>query len=254
MPTTMIEVPTPDGPCATEVVTPDGAGPWPVVVLCYDAGGHRPAMTAIAERIAGGGYLVATPDLFHRTGGPGVLLPPGTPITLAAIRDIFADPPRRARFFSEIYGPALDYRNLATTVGALLDHLAGRADVRGPVGTTGYCMGGNASFRIATLLGDRIAATAAFHPGGLVTDQPDSPHLRCAAIRSRLLVAGAIEDFTAATQATLVAALEAAGVVHTVEIYPARHGFAVADSGVFDEACGERHHAALAALFAATLG
>lgn len=255
MATTTIEIATTDGTCSTEIVTPDGAGPWPAVILCCDAGGHRPAMTELAERIAGDGYLVATPDLYHRSGPPSALFPPGTEPSLVAIRAVFADPHRRARFMTEFYAPALAYDHLRTTIGAVLDHLAGRADVRGKVGTTGYCMGGNASVRIATLFGERIAATAAFHPGHLVTDQPDSPHLRCGAIRSRVLVAGASDDptFSDEVKATLVAALTAAGVAHTVETYPAKHGFAVRDSDVYDPACGERHHAALTSLFAATL-
>ncbi|HVV82402.1 MAG TPA: dienelactone hydrolase family protein [Kofleriaceae bacterium] len=255
MPTTNLDLATPDGPCPTEVVTPDGDGPWPVVLLCHDAAGARPSMTEIATRIAADGHLVAIPDLFHRSGSPSALLPKDVPIDIAAIRAIFADPERRARFQRDYYLPALDYGNLHRTVAAVLDHLAGRDDVTGKVGTTGYCMGGNASFRIATVLGDRITTTACFHPGGLVTDQPDSPHLRCGEIRSRVLVAGAANDanFSDAARATLDAALTAAGVEHTVEVYPGRHGFAVRDHDVFDEACAERHFLALHDLFAATL-
>jgi carboxymethylenebutenolidase len=255
MPVTTFDLATADGPCSTEIVAPDGAGPWPAVILCHDAGGARPAMTAIAERIARSGYLVATPDLFHRSGSPSVLLPPTEGLTLDAIRAVFADPARRARFMAEFYAPALAYEHLRTTIGALLDALAARADVTGKVGTTGYCMGGNASFRIATICGDRIAATATFHAGWLATDQPDSPHLRCAAIRSRVLVAGASDDasFNDDAKAALVAALAAAGVEHTVETYPGRHGFAVGDHDVHDPACAERHHAELDALYAATL-
>ena len=251
----MIDVATKDGRCGTEIVTPEGAGPWPAVVLCYDAGGHRKAMTEIAQQIAAGGYLVATPDLYHRSGSPGSLLPPGTAITITAMRAMFAEPAKHARWVSDFYLPVLDYDNLRSTVGAVLDVLADREDVTGKVGTTGYCMGGNASFRIATVLGDRLAATAAFHPGGLVTDQPDSPHLRCATIRARVLVAGASEDrgYTAEHQAALIEALAAAEVEATVATYPAKHGFAVRDNDSYDPACAERHHAALSALFAATL-
>ena len=66
MTTSTIELATPDGPCTTEVVTPDGAGPWPAVIVFFDAGGLRPAQTRIAERIARDGYVVLQPDLFHR--------------------------------------------------------------------------------------------------------------------------------------------------------------------------------------------
>jgi carboxymethylenebutenolidase len=137
----------------------------------------------------------------------------------------------------------------------VLDHLAARPDVTGKVGTTGYCMGGNISLRIATLFGDRIAATASFHGGGLVTAAPDSPHLRAAAIRSRVYVAAASEDETFNDEArrTLEAALTEAGVEHTIEVYPGRHGFAVTDNPTHDAACAARHFAALESFYAATL-
>ena len=42
---------------------------------------------------------------------------------------------------------------------------------------------------------DRIAAAAAFHPGHLVTDAPDSPHLLAPKMRGvKLYVAAAVED------------------------------------------------------------
>lgn len=41
---------------------------------------------------------------------------------------------------------------------------------------------------------DRIVATASYHGGRLATDDPDSPHLLAPKIRSRVYVAGAIED------------------------------------------------------------
>ena len=45
----------------------------------------------------------------------------------------------------------------------------------------------------------------------------------------------------------------AAGVEHTVEIWPGHHGFAVPDQPVYDEALSERHWAALQTLYAAQL-
>jgi carboxymethylenebutenolidase len=42
-------------------------------------------------------------------------------------------------------------------------------------------------------------------------------------------------------------------VQHTVETYPAHHGFAVRDNPSFDVPAAERHYAALESLFASTL-
>src|SRR5580704_3225938 len=251
MTTSTIELTTPDGPCTTEVVTPEGRGPWPAVIVFFDAGGLRPAQTRIAERIAKGGYLVLQPDLFHRA-------PPLTqllcgPVTLAAMGKVFQDPALRGKFMGGYYMPALAYENLTKTIGAVLEHVAARPDVRGRIGTTGYCMGGNASVRAATIFGDRIAATAAFHPGGLVTDQPDSPHTRVGAIKSRVYIGPATGDLPAEAEATLRAKLDAARVKYQIEHYDAKHGYAVDDAEVYDPAAAGRHYAALAKLYRETL-
>jgi len=101
--------------------------------------------------------------------------------------------------------------------------------------------------------GDRIAATAAFHPGGLVTDQPDSPHGRVRAIKSRVYLGPAIGDLPPDAEATLRAKLDAAHVRYQIEHYDANHGYAVDDSEAYNEAAAEKHYAALDALFAAAL-
>jgi carboxymethylenebutenolidase len=249
--TTHIQIATPDGPCTVEVAQPAGTGPWPAVIVFFDAAGLRPAQTKIAERIAAAGYVVFQPDLFHRSPPLSTLL--GGEVTLGAIHKVFQDPEMRGKFMAGYMLPALDYGNLEKTVGALLDHIGGHKDVRGGVGTTGYCMGGNASFRTATIFGTRIAATAAFHPGGLVTDQPDSPHLRAKTIKSRVYLGPATGDLPAEAEAKLRAELDAGGVRFEIEHYDAKHGYAVSDSPMYDAAAEARHYAALERLYRETL-
>jgi carboxymethylenebutenolidase len=251
MTTSMLTLATPDGPCTTEVVTPEGTGPWPAVIVFFDAAGLRPAQTRIAERIAASGYVVVQPDLFHRSPPISGLL--AEPVTLAAMMKIFQDPEQRARFAANYYLPALSYVNLESTIGAVLEHIAKRPDVRGGVGTTGYCMGGNASMRTATIFGDRIAATAALHPGGLVTDQPDSPHLRVSQIKSHVYLGPAIGDLPAEAEAKLRAELDAGHVRYTIEHYEAKHGYAVDDAEAYERAAANRHYAALDKLYRETL-
>ena len=245
-----MNVETPKGPCPTEVLTPEGSGPWPAVILCFDAGGPRPALSEIGARVAKMGCLVAIPDFYHRVGRLSDLLPSG-----GSFFDLFKNPELRKQWMTTFYATALDYDVLREDVGALLAALRARPDFRGGIGTTGYCMGGNLSLRIATVFGDAIAATASFHGGGLVTAAPDSPHLRVGGIKSRVYVAGAIEDplFSDAAKQTLAQALDAAHVVNIVETYPAKHGFVVSDNGSYDAAAAARHDVALEALFGATL-
>jgi carboxymethylenebutenolidase len=107
--------------------------------------------------------------------------------------------------------------------------------------------------RAATIFGDRIAATAAFHPGGLVTDQPDSPHLRARSIKSRVYLGPAIGDLAPEAEAKLRAELDAGHVRYEIEQYDAKHGYAVDDAEVYDRAAADRHYAALDQLFRETL-
>jgi carboxymethylenebutenolidase len=255
MPQSIVELPGAAGVCKTQLFTPEGAGPWPAVILAFDAGGQRASMSAIAERIAKWGYLVAIPDLYYRVGSIYDLVPADAPHTFQSVIALIRDPERRGKWQSTYAAAATSYDNLKTDIGALLDLLSARPDVHPGVGVTGYCMGGNISLRIAALFGGRIAAAASFHGGGLVTPAPDSVHLRAAQIKASVYVAGASEDagFTDEIKATLTAALSAAGVTNTVETYAGKHGFAVVDNPVFDPPSAERHYAALKKFFAETL-
>ncbi|MGC2343379.1 MAG: dienelactone hydrolase family protein, partial [Mycobacterium sp.] len=122
-------------------------------------------------------------------------------------------------------------------------------------GTTGYCMGGRASFIVAGRLPGRVAAAASFHGGGLVTDGADSPHLRADQIQAAVYVGGAENDgsFTADHAEQLEKALTAAGVKHTIETYAAAHGYAVPDNRSYDADAAERHWTATREFFGAKL-
>ncbi len=133
MPRTDVTIPTADGECAATLHTPDGAGPWPAVILFPDAGGVRDTFLGMADRLAGLGYATLLPDVYYRYGG-------FEPFDMATV---FSDPDQRKRL-GEMVGSLTNDRIVADA-GAFLDFLAGRPEVAGDgVGTTGYCMGGRA--------------------------------------------------------------------------------------------------------------
>src|SRR5215471_12880423 len=64
-----VNISTDDGDCRTSVFTPDaGAGPWPGAIFFMDGLGIRPALFAMAQRLADAGYVVLLPDLYYRVG------------------------------------------------------------------------------------------------------------------------------------------------------------------------------------------
>ena len=106
-------------------------------------------------------------------------------------------------------------------------------------------------------LGLKIAAVALFHGGRLaVAGDPSSPHLSAERVKTATVyVAGAKDDdsFTAGQAELLERALTDAGVDHTLEFYPARHGFAVPDNPAYDTQADARHWEALHELCQARL-
>lgn len=240
-----VRITTPDGTCPASLHVPDGDGPWPGVVLFPDAGGLRDTKRVMADRLADMGYVALVPDVYYREGD----------WTAFDVDTLFSDPGELARLSG--YMGALTRERIVADAGSYLDFLLARPEVAGSAaGTTGYCMGGRFSLVTAAAHPDRIAAAASFHGGRIaVEDDPESPHLAAGRITATVYVAGAQDDahFTPEQADLLDSALTEAGVRHTVEFYPAQHGFAVPDNSTYDVAAEERHWRALEALYGSTL-
>ena len=244
MPSVSASVTTPDGTCPVTLHTPEGSGPWPGVVMYVDAGGVRDTMHEMAQTLADQGYAVLLPDVYYRHGD-------WAPFDM---QTVFGDPEQRTRLMTMVVSVTPDM--IAADAGAFFDFLDSRPEVTGSrFGVFGYCMGGRTSVIVAGRQPDRVAAAGSFHGGGLVTDDPNSPHLLADKMKATVYVAGAENDgsFTTEHAETLDKALTAAGVEHMVEFYPAGHGFAVPDNPPYDKSAADRHWAALERLFGASL-
>jgi carboxymethylenebutenolidase len=241
MPTISDAITTADGTCPVTLFTPDGAGPWPGVVMYPDAGGVRPALREMAGRLASLGYAVLLPDVYYRNGT-------WAPFDMKAV---FGDDAERRRLFAMM--KAITPEVMAADAASFFDYLAGRPEVAGDrFGTTGYCMGGRTSLIVAGRVADRVAAAMSFHGGGLAAENdPDSPHLLADRMRAAVYVGGAANDasYTQEQSELLDAALTAAGVEHIIEWYPAEHGYAVPDTAAYDPAAAEKHWDAMATFF-----
>ena len=244
MPRITDTVTTADGSCPVSLHTPDGEGPWPGIVMYPDAGGARTTVRAMADQLAAYGYAVLVPDVYYREGD-------WEPFTMATV---FSDDAERKRLFRMMSDVTPE--RMASDATAFFDYLSSRTEVSGETfGTTGYCMGGRTSLVVAGRVPERVAAAMSFHGGGLASDDPGSPHLLADKIRAAVYVGAARNDrsFTTENGETLEKALTAAGVEHTIEWYPAEHGFAVPDNGPYDEAAAARHWEATESFFGAHL-
>jgi carboxymethylenebutenolidase len=236
-----VQIPAPDGRSNGTLHVPDGDGPWPGVLVFPDAGGARETFRRMGDRLASMGYVALIPDIYYRAGQ-------WAPFDAATL---FTDKDERARLSA--LTQVLTNDRIIADADAYADFLLARPGVSGSaIGTIGYCLGGRMSLIAAGGLGRKVAAAASFHGGRLaVADDPSSPHLLADRITAAVYVAGAKDDssFTTAQARLLEGALTSAGVGHTLEFYPARHGFAVPDNPTYDAEAESRHWEALDAFY-----
>lgn len=242
---TAVEIPTADGQSNGTLHVPDGAGPWPGVVVFPDAGGARETFRDMGDRVASMGYVALVPDVYYRSAG-------WEPFKMETV---FTDEGERGRLFG-LMG-TLSRERIISDAGSYIDFLLARDEVTGSaVGTTGYCMGGRMSIITAGEHPDKVGAAASFHGGKIaVPGDPESPHLAAPRMRAKVYVAGAKDDdsYTVDEAKLLEDALTEAGVDHQLEIYPAHHGFAVPDNPTYDQAAEARHWDALSNLYGSAL-
>ncbi|MDP1632357.1 MAG: dienelactone hydrolase family protein [Caulobacter sp.] len=237
-----VRVTTTDGVADAALYHPEGRGPWPAVLLWPDIISLRPTFREMGRRLAAEGYVVLVPNLYYRVKR--------APVVESGFN--WADPEDRAKI--------VPLRASVTPEGTDSDAIAflafldaqPQADKTKKAGVQGYCMGGPLSFRTAAAVSDRIAAVASFHGGGLVTDQPDSPHLLLPKTKAEYLICVADNDDKAdpTVKDRLAAAMKAAGRTARIEVYAgASHGWCVRGSAVYDEPAAEKAWAELLAFY-----
>ncbi len=171
----IIDAATSDGEMAVLVKQPAEGGDRPTVVIFHDGPGIRTATHEFMRKLAGAGYRVITPDLYHRQGRLlGV-----EPEQMAADRDTYG--PMMMGWLRSVTDEGIqqDFDDALAAVGV-------GEDTR--VGVIGFCMGAKAVARAMVRLPHRIAAGAMWHPSFLADDTPNSPHLSAGDIASPLYI------------------------------------------------------------------
>ncbi|MDR7251493.1 carboxymethylenebutenolidase [Nocardioides sp. BE266] len=246
MPT--ISLTLPDGDAEAYLAPAPGGEPAPGVLFVIDAIGLRPRIEEMADRIASWGYTVLAPNVFFRDGSAADVAP----------QVDLREPGNREEFMGEAMGRVkrLTPDLLARDLPAYLAALRARPEVAGEeVGVTGYCMGARIALRAAGV-DPAVVAVGGWHGGGLVTDDPDSPHHALATARASLAFGHADNDRSMPPEAVaaLGAAIEEAGLTAVNEVFPGPHGYSMSDTAMYDEESTERHFASLRTLLDRTLG
>jgi carboxymethylenebutenolidase len=232
-----VTIKTADGTCDAYFVHP-ASGTAPGVLLWPDIFGLRPAMKTMAKRLAENGYSVVVVNPFYRTKkAPTADQGAATPIqSLMPLAQGLSETTHMAD---------------AKAFVAWLDQQPSVAKNR-KVGTQGYCMGGPIAFRTAAAVPDRVGAVASFHGGGLVTTQPNSPHVQASKTKAQFLIAIAANDDQRAPtdKDVLKKTFEDAKLPAEIEVYTgAAHGWCPPDSGVYNEPQAEKAWSRLLELY-----
>ena len=250
---TNVEIKTPDGTCDAAFIHPK-TGSHPGVLIWPDAFGLRPSMREMGKRLAAEGYSVLVPNPFYRVSK--------APFTDASSFN-FQDPADRAKLtplMASVNAPGNAEKDAAAYVSFL--DAQKEVDKGKKIGTQGYCMGGPLVMKTAAALPGRIGAGASFHGGGLVTNNPNSPHLLAPKIKARMYFGIAASDDASQPDAKdkLKEAFAAAKVPAEIEVYAGTlHGWCVPDmpmqngAPIYNKADAERAWGKLLALYKAAL-
>ena len=214
---------TRDGPMAILSKRPRAHGDWPTVVMFHDGPGVRNATHVFAAKLAGEGYAVAVPDLYHRHG-----------------RLIGFEPAERAAdptLVDHLWRllASLTDEGIQADLDATLDALRIGSSER--LGVIGFCVGARAAFRTLMRLPDTFAAGAMWHPSFLADDEPDSPHLSAGALERPLYIGLGDADTMQPLEAHRRFLDAVAPLPHVeVEVFPgADHAFTWPDWPNYDE-------------------
>lgn len=169
----VVELPTPSGPMRCYVFQPAAEGRYPGVLFYSEIFQVTGPIRRTAAMIAGQGYLVAVPEVYHEMEPAGAVL---------AYDQAGADVGNAHKYDKELSSYDADAR-------ALIEHLISREDCTGRLGAVGICLGGHLAFRAA--MNPEILATMCFyatdiHSGSLGKGRRDDSLSRASDIKGEL--------------------------------------------------------------------
>jgi carboxymethylenebutenolidase len=202
-------------PMRTVVVAPSIEGRYPGILLYSEIFQLTAPIRRSMERLAGHGFVVAGPEIYHRIEPPGLVIP-------------YDD---AGRMRGQDDAARTSVAEFDADRVAVLDFLETQPDVTpGQLGAIGFCIGGHLAFRAA--LDARVKAAVCCYPTGLhngkVGKDPDAGTLaRASEIRGQVLIVFGESDPHVPPEGrhAVAKALAEAGTKHHIHSAPGEHAF-----------------------------
>jgi carboxymethylenebutenolidase len=221
-----VDFDTPTGTMRTHRVRPKSPGSYPGLVLFSEIFQATGPIMRTARMLAGQGYIVAVPEIYHEFEPPGCAFPYTPEGT---------DKGNRYKVEKELAAYDSDAR-------AVLNHLKSLPECTGRLGTVGICIGGHLAFRCA--MNDDVLAAVCFyatdiHKRSLGKGMNDNSLDRIPEIKGELLMIYGKQDphIPQEGRDLIYRSLTEAGTNFTWHEFNAEHAF------IRDE--GHRYNAAL---------
>ncbi len=172
---------TPYGPMRTHILRPVAAGKYPAVMFYSEIFQITGPIRRTGAMLAGHGYIVAMPEVYHEFEEPGTIL---------QYDQAGSDRGNKWKYEKELQSYDADTR-------AMIDHLKSRKDCTGSIGALGICLGGHLSFRAA--MEPEVRGTVCFYgtdiaQGSLGRGKSDDSLKRAEEIRGELLMIWGRQD------------------------------------------------------------
>ncbi|MEM7715912.1 MAG: dienelactone hydrolase family protein [Cyanobacteria bacterium P01_A01_bin.68] len=233
-----IELRVDDSLMRVYVASPKPSGKYPGIIFYSDIYQLGGAMIRLVNYLAGFGYVVAAPEIFHRIEPVGTVIEPDD---LGRMRG--NDDARRTAINS-----------YDADIRAMMDFLkAEDSVVPNKIGTLGFCIGGHIAFRAA--FASEIKASACCYPTGVKSGKlgkgvADTIHRFGEIGGEILLVLGTLDPHIPENDRdTLITNLTKAKVPHQVLLYEAAHTFMRDDGDRYDSEASTKAWLEITAFF-----
>jgi len=219
-----IELRVDDSLMRVYIAAPKPPGVYPGILFFSDIYQLGGPIARLADHLAGYGYVVAAPEIFHR------LLPVGTVI----------EPNDLGRMQGNDAARRTNVTDYDADAKAVLEFLQNEPSVqRSQIGAMGFCIGGHLAFRAAFQVGVKAAVCiypTGIHSGKLGKDPADSLQRIHEIEGELLLIFGSVDPHIPPEgRSILLEALQQAKVKHRAIVYEAAdHTFMRDDGHRFD--------------------